>query len=148
MTAPEPTADRTRLIARDRTVLHDRPRDRRRARIDMKVLLDRFETDPMWAWVLGAMLLMGGCIVIALHQHWRSAAAVIVSLFGWFLAIRGVLLLSVPGAYDTAANTLTGPSTYTAVLGVFAIVALAGLYLTYVGWIAPHRHAQTTSTLT
>lgn len=82
------------------------------------------------------MLLMGGRIIIALHQHWRGAAAVIVSLFGWFLAIRGVLLLTVPGAYDSAADTLTGPATYTAVLGVFVIVALAGLYLTYAGWIA------------
>jgi hypothetical protein len=40
---------------------------------------------------------MFGLVIIAFHQYWRSPDAIIVSLVGWFLAIRGVLLLNVPG---------------------------------------------------
>lgn len=58
MTTPEHAADRTRLMARAIG-----PFFTIAARAsDMKVLVDRFEADPMWPWVLGAMLLIGGCI--------------------------------------------------------------------------------------
>jgi hypothetical protein len=50
----------------------------------------------MWPWLFGAILLISGLVIIAFHQYWRSPAAVIVSIVGWFLAVRGVLLLTVP----------------------------------------------------
>lgn len=60
-----------------------------RATTQMPVLLREFAGDPMWQWVLGAALLLWGSVIIAFHQYWRSVAAVLVSLLGWFLAIRG-----------------------------------------------------------
>ena len=42
--------------------------------------LSSFSTDPMWPWVLGALLLFCGIFVVAFHQYWRSVAAVIISL--------------------------------------------------------------------
>jgi hypothetical protein len=78
----------------------------------MRILLSEFEANPMWAWVSGAFLLMSGLIIIGLHQYWRSAAAIMVSLLGWFLAVRGVLLLTVPQLYNSAGNALTGPVSY------------------------------------
>ena len=73
-----------------------------RATTQMPVLLHEFAGDPMWQWVLGAVLLMWGSVIIAFHQYWRSVAAVLVSLLGWFLAIRGVLVLAIPDIYDSA----------------------------------------------
>ena len=90
----------------------------------------------MWPWLYGAILLISGLVIIAFHQHWRGAAAIIVSLLGWFLAVRGVLLLTVPLPVTSAGNALTGPVSY-ALVRVFLVgLALVGLYLTYVGWIA------------
>jgi ABC-type xylose transport system permease subunit len=106
----------------------------------MRILLSAFKADPMWAWVLGAALLMGGCVIIAFHQYWRGLAAILVSALGWFLAIRGVLLLVVPQTYDAAADALTSPVASALVRVFFACLALVGLYLTYVGWIAQRRH--------
>ena len=106
-----------------------------RASTQMPVLLHEFSSDPMWQWVLGALLLMWGSMIIAFHQYWRSVAAVLVSLLGWFLAIRGVLVLAVPNVYDSAGNALEQNALPVA-RAIFVGVALVGLYLTYAGWIA------------
>jgi hypothetical protein len=72
----------------------------------VRTLFSEFQANPMWPWLFGAILLIAGLIIIAFHQYWRSLAAVIVSAAGWFLAIRGVLLLTVPAAYNAAGNAL------------------------------------------
>ncbi len=107
----------------------------------MKTLLSEFGANPMWPWLYGAILLFSGLVIIAFHQHWRGAAAIIVSLLGWFLAVRGVLLLAVPQPVISAGSAMTGPVPYALVRVFFAGLALVGLYLTYVGWIARRQKA-------
>jgi hypothetical protein len=89
----------------------------------------------MWQWELGALLLMWGSVIIAFHQYWRSVAAVLISLLGWFLAIRGILILAIPDVYDSAGSALE-QNAIPLVRVIFAGIALVGLYLSYVGWIA------------
>ena len=108
----------------------------------MRTLFSEFGANPMWPWLYGAILLMSGLVIIAFHQYWRSAAAVIVSLLGWFLAVRGLLLLTVPQTYDAAANALTGPVADGLVRVFFISLAMVGLYLTYVGWITEVRRPE------
>jgi hypothetical protein len=107
----------------------------------VRILFSEFGANPMWPWLYGGILLMSGLVIIGFHQYWRGAAAIIVSLLGWFLAVRGVLLLTVPQTYDSAANALTGPIAYALVRVFFVCLALVGLYLTYVGWIRDRAHA-------
>jgi hypothetical protein len=106
-----------------------------RASSQMPVLLHKFSNDPMWQWELGALLLMWGSVIIAFHQYWRSVAAVLISLLGWFLAIRGILILAIPDVYDSAGSALE-QNAIPLVRVIFAGIALVGLYLSYVGWIA------------
>ena len=100
----------------------------------MRTLFTEFKANPMWPWLFGAILLIFGLVIIAFHQYWRSPAAIIVSVVGWFLAIRGVLLLTVPGVYDAAGNAVYNSGATAAIWVVFLCLALSGLYLTYVGW--------------
>jgi hypothetical protein len=99
--------------------------------------LSSFSTDPMWPWVLGAVLFLSGLFIVAFHQYWRSVAAVIISLFGWFLLLRGFALLATPQLIVDAAKSAT--ETSSPALGVvrvgFGLLALCGLYLAYVGWV-------------
>jgi uncharacterized membrane protein YfcA len=46
--------------------------------------------------LVGGLLLAAGLIIIAHHQQWSSVAAVLISLFGWYLALRAVVLLAAP----------------------------------------------------
>jgi hypothetical protein len=98
--------------------------------------LTSFSTDPMWPWTLGALLFGSGLFIVAFHQYWRSVAAVIISLFGWFLLLRGFVLLAAPQLIVNGAEAAT--ETSSATLGVvragFGLLALCGTYLTYVGW--------------
>jgi len=105
----------------------------------MRTLFTEFKANPMWPWLFGAILLMFGLVIIAFHQYWRSPAAIIVSLVGWFLAIRGVLLLTVPQAYDAAGNAVYNSGATAVIWALFICLASAGLYLTYVGW-KPQPH--------
>lgn len=100
----------------------------------MQELFTEFKANPMWPWLYGAILLFAGLIIIAFHQYWRSPAAVIVSLVGWFFAVRGVLLLTVPRAYDAAGNAIYSSGATAVIWVLFICLAAAGLYLTYVGW--------------
>ena len=100
----------------------------------MRELLAAFEASPIWAWVLGAFVLMGGIIIVALHPYWRGVAAVIVSLLGWVLVLRGILLMAFPDTFISIANqTIDAVAVWRPVFAAFAVI---GLYLTYVGWIA------------
>lgn len=101
---------------------------------NMQTLFNEFKANPMWPWLYGAILLMGGLVIIAFHQYWRSPAGIIVSILGWFLLIRGLLLLTVPQAYDTAGNAIYSSGASAVIWVLFICLAAAGLYLTYVGW--------------
>ncbi|OHT89375.1 hypothetical protein [Mycobacteroides saopaulense] len=100
---------------------------------DLSFLGDSFFTDPMWSWLFGALLFFCGVMIIAFHQFWKGLAPVIVSLFGWFLALRGFVLLAFPQLMHKGVDAsvpAVGP-----VRVFFLFMAVVGLYLTYVGWI-------------
>jgi len=99
----------------------------------MRTLLSEFGANSGWAWVSGAFVLLGGLVVIAMHQYWRGAAAIIVSVVGWLTALKGLFLLAIPQTYISAVNSAFDASVWW--WTSFAVTALAGLYLTYVGWV-------------
>ena len=100
----------------------------------MRELFTAFQENPMWPWLFGAILLMFGLVIIAFHQYWHSLAAIIVSVVGWFLALRGLALLIIPRAYNAAGNAIYSSGMTVLIWVLFLTLAAAGLYLTYVGW--------------
>ena len=135
MSASEQSQTRTRMFARVLgpylTIVPTRSRSAART---CRTLFTEFKANPMWPWLYGAILLMGGIFIIAFHQYWRGLAAVVVSAVGWFFVIRGVLLLTVPRAYDAAGNAIYSSGATAAIWVLFIFLASVGLYLTYVGW--------------
>jgi hypothetical protein len=93
---------------------------------------DFFKSDA-FVWFAGALLLFAGLLIIAFHQYWSSVAAALISLFGWVLALRGLLLMATPDLYQRAAVVA---DTVFLVQIIFGVRTVMGLYLTYVGWIA------------
>ncbi|HWS92556.1 MAG TPA: hypothetical protein VN306_08720 [Mycobacterium sp.] len=99
---------------------------------DTGKVLSEFEASSLWSWVAGAFVLVFGLIIVAFHQYWRGAAAIIVSLLGWLITLRGLLLLAFPKVFVSAANGMIGAQGWW--VGLCVAFALVGLYLTYVGW--------------
>jgi hypothetical protein len=105
----------------------------------MRTLASEFGANPVWAFVTGAFILLSGLIVVALHQHWRSAAAIIVSVLGWMTVVKGLALLAFPQTYISTVNCAVDALWWR--VG-FVVIALVGVYLTYVGWVpVPSRPA-------
>ena len=99
---------------------------------DMRTLLSDFEANAAWPWVTGAFLLLASLVIIALHQYWRGAAAITVSVVGWVLALRALILMAFPHAFMAAADAAIRVGALWVSVDIF--IGLVGLYLTYVGW--------------
>lgn len=100
---------------------------------EMRVLVTEFEANSLWSWVAGAFILLFGLITVAAHQYWRGAAAIIVSVLGWLIALRGLLMLAFPKAFVSLADSMIRvEASWVSLCIVFALI---GLYLTYVGWM-------------
>ncbi len=103
----------------------------------MGPILDAFFRNQALVWITGGLLVFGGLLIIANHQFWSSASAVVISLFGWFLLLRGLILLIAP---NTIAEAGAAALDMLPVVRIgFGALSLAGLWLTYVGWIAGPR---------
>jgi hypothetical protein len=77
---------------------------------DLTGLLDDLFANQVLPWMLGAMMLLAGLIVIAFHQYWRGVTAVLISLLGWFVALRGLAMMAIPSAIESGAgDTLASP---------------------------------------
>ena len=97
-------------------------------------ILSAFFENPAIVWMMGGLLVFCGLVIIAYHQYWSSPAAVMISLFGWFLALRGLVLLAAPQLIlkGATASLQTVPLVRTG----FFVLVLVGLWLTYVGWMS------------
>jgi hypothetical protein len=100
---------------------------------DMGALASDFFKSDLAVWFTGAWLLFAGLFIIAFHQYWSNVAAVLISVFGWFLALRGLVLMVAPELYERAGAAVDSVPLIRLMFG--AIVTM-GLYLTYVGWLA------------
>ena len=110
---------------------------------DMRELLADFESTPVWSWVVGAFVLLGGIVVVVLHPHWRGFTASAISVLGWLMVVRGFLLLAFPAVFATIAERTIGAEALWRF--VFAIIAILGLYLTWVGWMPVAKSVQARS---
>lgn len=111
---------------------------------DMRQLLSAFEANSALPWVTGGFLLLAALVIVGLHQYWRGAAAIIVSVVGWVFALRAVLLMAFPHAFMGAADAAVRMTALW--VGVTVFVGLVGLYLTYVGWKPMPIHPSTERT--
>lgn len=98
-----------------------------------QLLTDFVRDDPL-VLATGAFTLMAGLTMIALHHHWTSAAAIVLSLIGIVVALKGAWLMAAPvlGAELTDA-VVRRPSILLTAAGVELLV---GLWLSYVGWLS------------
>lgn len=99
---------------------------------DMRKLLSDFEANSAVPWVTAGFLLLAALVIVGLHQYWRGAAAITVSVVGWVFALRAVFLMAFPHAFMGAADAAMRMTALW--VSVTVLVGLVGLYLTYVGW--------------
>jgi hypothetical protein len=102
----------------------------------LRTLLADFQESPVWPWFSGVFVLLLGLVVVALHNQWRGAPAIMVSVLGWLTVLKGLLLMALPQDYLAFASSALDAIAWWRV--AFVAMALIGLYLSFVGW-APAR---------
>ena len=104
---------------------------------DLDGLVHDLFSNSVLPWMLGAMMLVCGLVIIAFHQYWSSVAAIVISLFGWFVALRGLALMAFPSAIESGAGaTLTSPGLLLGARVFFMVLTAVGVWLTFVGWVS------------
>jgi hypothetical protein len=132
-TAAEPTSDRTRQFARilgPYLVIAGVAAIMRAAQ--MKMMLAEFSNIGVASWITGALVLVVGLTIVALHQNWHGAAAIAVSALGWLTLLKGALLLAMPKVSAATAAFMIDRNGWWQALMVLMIIL--GFFLTYVGW--------------
>lgn len=95
---------------------------------------------PFDVLMLGSLMLVAGLVVIAVHRSWRGPLAVTVSLFGWFVAVRGFLLVASPSTIQSGVDaTMLSPTATLVARVFFAALGALGLVLAYAGWFTAPR---------
>ena len=108
---------------------------------DLEGLVDDLFAQSFQMLMLGALMLAAGLVIIGLHRSWRGPLAVTISLFGWFVAIRGFLLIATPSTIQAGVDaTMLSPTATTVARLVFAALGLLGLALAYAGWFSTPKH--------
>jgi hypothetical protein len=105
------------------------------ARFDeMALIIPAILGDGPLSFITGIFTLICGVVLLAVHHHWSSPPAIVVTLLGFFTALRGVTLMFAPSILTGLANQVfnLGPG---ALIGG-AIALLLGAWLTFVGWFA------------
>jgi hypothetical protein len=100
---------------------------------EIGTFVSRFFENPFFVWFTGALLLFLGLLIIAFHQYWHSVTAVLISLFGWLLALRGFILMAAPQLAERVATSAADAPSWVHAAG-FAVFALIGLWLIFAGW--------------
>lgn len=109
---------------------------------DLTGLVNDLFGNSVLPWILGAMMLVCGLVIIAFHQYWYSLAAIVISIIGWFVAVRGLMLMALPHAIESGAGeTLAGPGLLLAARIFFLLLTAVGVWLSYVGWVSRRTEA-------
>ncbi len=97
--------------------------------------VDAFAADPLAPLVWGFIALTMGLTILAFHQRWRGAVAIAITLIGWLLVVRGVVLLFVVDQLiGFVRSTLAASPQMLVVPG--AVMILIGAWLSFAGFRA------------
>lgn len=92
--------------------------------------LDRmfsYVQDEKMMFMLGFLSFMMGLINVLLHNVWGDTLQIMVSLFGWFALVKGVLRMSFPRQVAVQLQKMNFP----AMRALLFVVAIIGGFLIY-----------------
>ncbi|HEX5006516.1 MAG TPA: hypothetical protein VFV70_05355 [Hyphomonadaceae bacterium] len=94
----------------------------------MGLILDDFERSPAITFIGALFALILGLVMVMVHNLWTDFGAILVSLFGWIVLIKGILLLAAPEGLLRFATASGSSPARIRLWGVAALV-LAALFL-------------------
>jgi len=98
------------------------------------LVIPTFARDGTLILVTGVVTLFTGCLMFAAHHHFKTSAAIAISLLALIFIIRGATLALIPDLVIGVATQIARmPIVF---LGFTTVFAVIGAWLTFVGWFA------------
>ena len=94
----------------------------------MTDIIADFERSPALVFMSALFALVLGLVMVMLHNLWTDIAAILVSLFGWIVLIKGILLLAAPDGLLKFASASASSPVRVRAWGIAALV-LAAIFL-------------------
>jgi hypothetical protein len=79
----------------------------------------------------GALSLLFGLVIVVSHNIWVAEWPVLITLYGWFLILQGVVRIFWPDHFARFAKDLASKTAHAVICWAFLII---GLYLIWVGF--------------
>ena len=96
-------------------------------------VVNGFFTNATLVWTVGVFTSLVGIAVVVAHTRWTSPLAVVVTLYGWVVLIKGLMFLWLPLPVQEAVYNSLQFGRY---FYFYFIVSVAfGAYLTYGGYV-------------
>jgi hypothetical protein len=91
-----------------------------------------FFDNPALAYLGGLIALFIGFVIVSIHNEWDPGWPLLVTVFGWVVMIKGVILLAFPRVLLGLGQRLMGKAQFMVWEGVFALGL--GLVFAYLGF--------------
>ncbi len=96
-------------------------------RNQFQALMTQFSENAALSYLGGIVAFSIGAAIITLHQDWSSPLAILISALGWFILIKGMILLAFSKAMTRVMACKCFTSRLTAMAGIIFI--LIGLWM-------------------
>jgi uncharacterized membrane protein HdeD (DUF308 family) len=91
-------------------------------------LLEEATKNGAVMWLFGFLSLLMGAIVITFVNSWNSNLEILITILGWLMLLKGIILLIIPSAITSVYRKIKGDSLFS--LGG-VIVLIIGLILMF-----------------
>lgn len=102
-------------------------------RKNMSRLIQEYADNMALTYLGGLLAMVFGLLIVVSHNVWVADWRAIITVAGWLGLIKGIVLLLAPASIGKYVEMARSPMTTVMFVAVLAI----GLYLSYVGYIAP-----------
>jgi len=94
----------------------------------LKSALDEFARSPGLTFLAALLAVVLGMALVILHSVWADFPAALVSLLGWVILLKGILLLAAPEGLLKLGSAAASSDSIVRAWGVFALL-LGAAYL-------------------
>ncbi len=96
-------------------------------------IMEDFPKTPSLVFITGLLTFVDGLAIVLFHNIWVADWRVIITIFGWLVLIKGMLLVMLPGTLLKVTKIYS--DNLKLVLIPWSIMILIGIFLTIKGYI-------------
>lgn len=100
---------------------------------DLKSMAGEFLNNRALMFISGSMALLGGLVLVNIHNIWVADWRVIITLMGWAMVVAGIIRIGFPKLVQSMGAGMLGQNSL--LMGAALVWAGIGAALSYFGYL-------------